>query len=312
MKTIIIVALIFLDIIPSGVPYISDMKKDLGNKIKVQEKTTSNVASQITNDSSQLINFSPLPNKTAAFYTPSVGANKYLAVDMGTGETILEKGKNDPIEVASLTKLMTARLLLKDGNLAKAVTVSDLSKMRTDDSRANLVTGDDITNRDLLKALLIASASDAAITVANNLYPGGYNEFITKMNEEAKTLGLKNTNFDNPVGWDSAKNYSSAYDLQILSRTLLKDEEFRKVVSTPDTSFISEKGYTYPLKNTNVLLDGTTVFGVKTGRTNSAGDCLIALTKVKNRDVLFVILGAGDRFYETRNLLTWTNLVYNW
>lgn len=309
MKTIFIATLIFLDIIPSGVPYVSDVQRDLENKVKIEEKTTPNMASQ---NNTQLIDFSPLPNKTADFYTPIVGANEYLAVDMGTGEVMLEKNKDKAVMIASLTKLMTAKLLLKDGNLAKAVTVNDLSKMRFDDSRANLVIGDEITYRDLLKALLINSASDAALTIANNLYPGGYNEFINKMNEEAKALGLKNTNFDNPVGWDSQKNYSSAQDLQIIARTLLGNEEFKKVVSTPNTSFTSEKGYVYPLKNTNILLDGTTVFGVKTGHTLSAGDCLIALTKAKNRDVLFVILGAEDRFYETRNLLSWANLVYNW
>ncbi|MEK7447660.1 MAG: hypothetical protein AAB632_02605 [Patescibacteria group bacterium] len=309
MKTLIIATLIFLDIIPHGAPFVSEMQRDLESRIKVEEKTTSNVASQ---NNPQLIDFSPLPNKKAEFYTPGVGANNYLAVDVGTSEIMLEKGKNEAVEVASLTKLMTARLLLKDGNLAKTVTVNDLSKMRADDSRANLVAGDEISYRDLLKALLINSAADAALTITNNLYPGGYNEFIAKMNAEALVLGLKNTNFDNPVGWDSPKNYSSAQDLQILTRTLLQNEEFKKVVSTPSTSFTSEKGYIYPLKNTNILLDGTTVFGIKTGHTTSAGDCLIALIKVKNSDVLFVILGAGDRFYEARNLLTWTNLVYNW
>ncbi|MDO8507780.1 MAG: hypothetical protein Q7S53_04420 [bacterium] len=305
MKTLIVAALIFLDIIPHGVPFVSDMQKDLENKVKVEKK-------QITNNNPPLIDFSPLPNKTAKFYTPSVGANDYEAVDMETGEVLLEKNKDSSVEVASLTKLMTARLLLKDGNLAKVVTVNDLSKMRSDDSRANLVIGDEISYRNLLKALLINSASDAAITIANNLYSGGYNEFINKMNEEAKALGLKNTHYDNPVGWDSTRNYASSNDLQILARTLLKNEEFKKIVSTSSASFTSEEGYIYPLKNTNVLLDGTTVFGVKTGHTNGAGDCLIALTKVKGHDVLFVILGAGDRFYETRNLLTWSNLVYNW
>lgn len=305
MKTLIIATLIFLDIIPHGIPFVSNMQKSLESNIKVEER-------QVAQNNPEPINFSPLPNKTAKFYTPTVGANDYEAVDMGTGEVMLEKNKDSSVEVASLTKLMTARLLLKDGNLAKVVTVNDLSKMRSDDSRANLVQGDEISYRNLLKALLINSASDAAITIANNLYSSGYNEFINKMNEEAKTLGLKNTHYDNPVGWDSSKNYSSANDLQILARTLLQNEEFKKIVSISNTSFTSEKGYIYQLRNTNILLDGTTVFGVKTGHTASAGDCLIALTKVKNHDVLFVILGAGDRFYEARNLLKWTDSVYNW
>jgi len=221
MKTLIIVALIFLDIIPHGVPFVSDMQKDLESNVKVEEK-------QILNVNPPPIEFSPLPNKKSNFYEPGVGANEYLAVDMGTGEVMLEKNKDKAVMVASLTKLMTARLLLKDGNMAKAVTVNDLSKMRADDSRANLVTGDEISYRNLLEALLINSAADSALTIANNLYPGGYNEFVRKMNEEAKSLGLKNTNFDNPVGWDSSKNYSSSSDMQILTRTLLQNEEFKK------------------------------------------------------------------------------------
>lgn len=305
MKTIIIVALIFLDIIPHSIPLVSDTQKNLENKVKVEKR-------QVIDNKPQLIYFSPLPNKTADFYNPSVGANAYEAIDMGTGEVLLEHAKDGPLQIASLTKLMTARLLLKDGDLNKTVVANDLSKVRSDDSKANLILGDELAYRDILQALLINSASDAAITIANNLYSGGYNEFVNKMNEEAKVLGLKNTHYDNPVGWDSSKNYSSPEDLAVLTRILLKDEEFRKIVSTRSTAFTSEGGYTYPLQNTNVLLNGTTVFGVKTGTTLSAGQCLIALTKVKTKEVLVVLLGASDRFYETNNLLSWGNLVYNW
>lgn len=305
MKTLIIAVLIFLDIIPHGIPFISDTQKNLESKVVVEQR-------QVVNNNPPLIDFSPLPNKKSNFYEPGVGANNYLVIDMGTSEVILEKNKNESVEIASLTKMMTARLLLKDGDLNKTVVVNDLSKVRSDDSKTNFVPGDELAYRDILRALLIDSASDAALTIANNLYPGGYNTFINKMNEEAANLDMKNTHYDNPVGWDSSKNYSSANDLQILARTLLKNEDFKKIVSTANETITSEKGNHYVLTNTNILLDSKTVFGVKTGHTPSAGDCLIALTKVKNRDVLFVILGAGDRFYETRNLLTWTNLVYNW
>lgn len=305
MKTLIIATLIFLDIIPQGVPFVSDSEKNLESKVAVQE-------SQHVNDNPPLIDFSPLPFKNDKFYMPIVGARNYEAVDMGTGEILLEKGSDESVMVASLTKLMTARLLLKSGDLDKIVTVKDLNKMRADDSRMWLAVGDKVTYRTLLHGLLINSGSDAALTIANTLYSGGYDEFITKMNEEAKSMGLENTHFDNPVGWDSPKNYSSAGDLQILARVLFRDEDFRKIVSTKSEIVYSENGRPYRLKNTNVLLNGKTVFGVKTGHTLSAGDCLIAHTKVKERDVLFVILGAKDRFTETRNLLKWTEIVYNW
>lgn len=305
MKTLIIATLIFLDIIPSAVPFVSDWKESLEDGVRVEER-------QIAEKNPEPLDFSPLPNKSDKFYSPTVGANTYTAIDVGTGETILEKDKDKAVQVASLTKLMTAHLLLKNGNLAKTVKVNDLSKMRADDARANLVINDEISNRDLLKALLINSASDAALTIANNLYPGGYDEFIAKMNEGARTLGLKNTHFDNPVGWDSPKNYSSAQDMQILTRNLLKNEEFRKIVSIPSTSITSANGYIYPLKNTNILLDGTTTLGVKTGTTPSAKECLIVLTKVEGKEVLYVILGANDRFLEARNLFKWTDLGYNW
>lgn len=304
MKTLVIATLIFLDLFPSGTPFIFSLKSDLEKKLVVDKVE---VAQEV--DAPE---FSSLPNKGSNFALPPVDARAYLEVDMETSDIMLEKNKDEKLQVASLTKLMTARLLLKDGNLAKTIKVNDLSRMRAEDSRANLVLGDEIAYRDLLYALLINSASDSALTIANSLYPGGYNEFINKMNEEARALGMKNTNFDNPVGWDSPNNYSTANDLQVLARTLLKNAEFKKVVATSGTSFTSEGGYVYPLKNTNVLLDGTTFFGVKTGRTGLAGDCLIALAKVKNREVLYLVLGAGDRFFETRSLLNWTNLVYNW
>jgi len=312
MKTLIIAVLMFLDIIPSGVPFVSNWKEGLESKVRVEERNIDSGQSQNDAAKNKLLNFSPLPQKNNKFYDLTVGARAYITADMGTGEIILEKDKDKPVQVASLTKLMTARLLLKDGNLAKTVAVNDLSKMRSDDARANLVINDEISNRDLLKALLINSASDAALTIVNNLYSGGYNEFVSKMNEEAVALGLKNTHFDNPVGWDSPKNYSTPQDLQILARILLKNDEFKKTVAISETSITSERGYVYPLKNTNILLDAATTFGVKTGTTLGAGECLIALTKIEGKDVLYVILGANDRFSEARNLFKWTEIGYNW
>src|SRR3990172_200759 len=135
MKSLIIGVLIFLDIIPHGIPFVSDWQKELENRVRVEEKQTgfwtdSGQARTGQNDApkNEPFNFSPLPNKTNEFYVPTVGASEYLAVDLGTGEILLEKDKDKPAQIASLTKLMTARLLFKDRNLAKAVTVNDLSK----------------------------------------------------------------------------------------------------------------------------------------------------------------------------------------
>ena len=307
MKTLIIAALIFLDIIPHGVPFVSDIQKNLENKIKVETH-------QVAGNTNQPLDFSPLPYRNDKYYTLTANANAYMAVDMGTGEILLEKDQDQKLEIASLTKLMTARLLLKDGDLNKTVIVkeSDLSKVPAEEAKMWLAAGDKVAYNTLLHGLLINSGADAALTIADNLYPGGYNEFISKMNEEAANLNLKNTHYDNPVGWDSAQNYSTAKDLQILARTLLQDNTFRKIVDTKSETVYSENGRPYNLQNTNELLNSTTVFGVKTGFTDSAGECLIGAGRVKGQDVLTVVLGTGDRFGETKNLLNWADLVYNW
>jgi D-alanyl-D-alanine carboxypeptidase len=311
MNTIIIAILIFLDIIPGSVPFVSDVKKSLGNKIEVEERTGFWTSQNDAPKNEPLV-FSPLPNKTDKSYELTVGADTYEAIDMGTGEIMLEKDKNKKVQIASLTKLMAARLLLKDGDLEKIAIVNDLSKMRTNDSRMWLAVGDKVTYRTLLHGMLINSASDAALTVANNLYSGGYDEFIEKMNEEADKMNFRNTHFNNPVGWDDKDNYSSANDLQVLARTLLKNDIFRKIVATNSETVYSEQGRPYYLTNTNILLDGTTVFGVKTGTTAGARQCLIALTKTEGQEVLYIILGSDNRFSEAQNLLKWTDSVYNW
>ncbi len=307
MKTLIIVVLIFLDIIPHGVPFVSDIQKSLENNVKVETH-------QVADNTNEPLNFSPLPYQNNKYYTLTASAKAYMVVDMGTGEILLHHAEDSPLQIASLTKLMTARLLLKDGDLSKTITVraSDLNKVPAEEARMWLAAGDKVTYNTLLHGLLINSGADAAVTIADNLYPGGYNEFISKMNEEAANLNLKNTHFDNPVGWDSASNYSTAQDLQILARTLLQNDTFKKIVGTKSETVYSENGRPYNLQNTNELLNGTTVFGIKTGFTNGAGQCLIAAGKVKGQNVLTVVLGTGDRFGQTKNLLEWTDLVYNW
>ena len=125
-------------------------------------------------------------------------------------------------------------------------------------------------------------------------------------------MKLDSTHYDNPVGWDSTQNYSTAQDLEILARTLLQNGTFNKVVGTKSETVYSENGRPYNLQNTNELLGIDNIFGVKTGFTNSAGECLITAGKVKGQDVLTIVLDTGDRFGQTKNLLGWADSVYNW
>ncbi len=307
MKTLIIAALIFLDLIPHSIPYVSDIRKGLENKVRVETH-------QVTDKTNKPPNFSPLPYQNNKYYTLTANAKAYMAIDMGTGETLLQKNQGQKLEIASLTKLMTARLLLQDGDLNKTVMVKarDLNKVPAEEARMWLAVGDKVTYNTLLHGLLINSGADAAVTIADNLYPGGYSEFIAKMNNEAQSMKLDSTHYDNPVGWDSTQNYSTAQDLEILARTLLQNGTFNKVVGTKSETVYSENGRPYNLQNTNELLGIDNIFGVKTGFTNSAGECLITAGKVKGQDVLTIVLDTGDRFGQTKNLLSWADLVYNW
>ena len=158
----------------------------------------------------------------------------------------------------------------------------------------------------LLYSLLLPSANDAAMAIAQN-YPGGENTFIDKMNKMAQSLHFTNTHFGDPAGLLDEQNYTTVLDLARLASVALKNKDFAKVVSTKQKSFSNVDGTVdYSIQNRNKLLDIDGVDGIKTGYTEEAGEVLVT-SKVQNgHRLITVVMGSEDRFLDT---LTLFNLV---
>ena len=188
----------------------------------------------------------------------------------------------------STTKIMTATIIIENCDLSQSVTVSKKAAS-TGGSRLGLKTNDKITIKDLLYGLLLCSGNDAAVALAETA-GGDIQGFSKLMNNKAKALGLKNTNFESPHGLDSDGHYTTAYELAILSDYALKNKTFLEIVGTKNYT-VTINGYPKTLSNTNELLGNLNgIYGVKTGFTNGANRCLVTSCKRNDMDIICVVL----------------------
>ena len=242
-------------------------------------------------------------NNELKTYSPSC-----ILIDSNTGKIIYEKNAYQKMYPASTTKIMTAILALEKCNLNEIATVSDnavsLESVPETYTRANIQAGESLTLENLLNVLLIPSANDAAIVIAEHV-SGSVEEFSKEMNKKAKELGCKNTNFVNPNGVHNDNQYTTAYDLSLIARYAMKNNEFRKIVSKtsytlPSTNKYDKEDRTF--NNTNELLNNNLsnsdnyyyqyTTGIKTGYTDAAKNCIVASAKKDNYEFIAVILGA--------------------
>jgi len=185
---------------------------------------------------------------------------------------------------------MTAYLALRDLRLGQKLKVPPYSAAPAE-SVAGLQTGEKLTVRDLLTAMMLPSANDAAYTVAVGV-AGSEGAFVGEMNRTAKDLGLDDTSYSTPIGLDDIGNYSSAEDLLKLTTLLMEDKRFRGIVSQPQAELTSGAMPRTVVNRNTLLLSDPTVDGVKTGHTLDAGYVLVASAKRKGVPLLSVVLGA--------------------
>jgi serine-type D-Ala-D-Ala carboxypeptidase (penicillin-binding protein 5/6) len=217
---------------------------------------------------------------------PPIPAAAYVVVDGDTGEPLASYNADQPRPVASLTKLMTARLVLDAGPLEHTATVPPL-QIAGDESQAGLEPGDHLSRDELLQAMLVASANDAARTLAVDV-AGNEHSFVRMMNAEAAAAGLDATRYTNPVGLDDLAQHSSAADVAHLARDLMQDPAFRRIVAAESTSLNGSE-----LPATNDLLGAYPgADGIKTGHTDQAGWCIAASATRDGRSIVAVVLGA--------------------
>ena len=230
---------------------------------------------------------------------PNLNSRAAIVFDRTSKTVIYGKNIDEKRAMASTTKIMTAILVLEKGNLSEQIEVCKKAA-NIGGSRLGLHENDKITLKDLLYGLMLRSGNDAAVQIAIHL-GGSIEGFADMMNNKAKELGLKNTNFVTPHGLDDPNHYTTAYELALLTDYALSINEFAKIVNTKTTTIYINKN-PITINNTNELLGYLNgVDGVKTGFTNNAGRCLVTSTTRNNWQIISVVLGADTKKYRTKD-----------
>jgi serine-type D-Ala-D-Ala carboxypeptidase (penicillin-binding protein 5/6) len=241
-----------------------------------------------------------LENEAREVGEPEVAAGAWALADLRSGEFLTGEDASARLPMASTTKIMAALVTLEGGKLGEEVTVSPRAAAFATPAYSNvgLVAGDTLSVRELLMATMISSGDDAAYALAEHLGgEDGVEGFVGEMNREAERLGLADTRFENPVGFDARGHHTSARDLARMTRLAMRYPEFREMVATEYASIFTPYRK-IPLANTNELLFSyPPATGVKTGTTPAAGETLVSSATVGDEAYVCVVLDAGeDRF----------------
>ncbi|MBU1446110.1 serine hydrolase, partial [Patescibacteria group bacterium] len=256
---------------------------------------------------------SKIPTKKTDTVAPQIEAKAAIIIDFESGAILYEKNADQKMQIASITKLMTAIIALENADFGEVVNVSNKAAL-TEGSKAWLLQGEKITMKNLLYALLINSGNDAAIAIAEHI-AGDIPSFVTMMNEKAKKLGLIGTHFQNPIGFDSLENYSTARDVALMGRYAFRNSFVRTTAQIQSMQIESTDGnISHELENTNTLLNSfLNIIGLKTGSTELAGLCFISvIDNGYGNKIITVVLNSPDRFQETKSLASWAFRSYIW
>jgi serine-type D-Ala-D-Ala carboxypeptidase (penicillin-binding protein 5/6) len=226
----------------------------------------------------------------------------YEILDISDGSILIKDHTDIPLPIASLTKLMTAWVTLKYGSLNDAYIVQ-ASDIESISPSLNLKVGDEVKVKDLLNAMLIGSNNDSAKALAGYVSKKTNQKFVDLMNQEAKTLGMKSSRYNNPIGFDSNTNYSSVDDIALLVEALLPTGVFDQTSKEANYSFESLSGKVFTTSATNKLIDKyPDLYAIKTGFTNTALGSMVNLLKHNDRTYLLIVIGSPDRETDTLEL----------
>lgn len=243
---------------------------------------------------------------TAAYAAPSPGdsARASVVIEAESGNIIFEKNAHERKGPASTTKIMTALVALEKGDPEDIVKI-DARAVGTEGSSAYLCAGESVVLSDLLYAMMLGSANDAAAAIAYHI-GGSIEGFAGMMNARAEEIGLSDTHFENPHGLDGESHYTSAYDLAMIAREALKNEKFREIVSTKTKAIkLSDGNVSRVFRNHNRLLfEYDDIIGVKTGFTKKCGRTLVSAAERDGVTVICVTLCDGDDWRDHRRLLS--------
>lgn len=239
---------------------------------------------------------------------PAVGAKSAVLVDASDGQVLWEKDSHRRRAMASTAKILTALVVLEKTKPRDVVTASPRAEAVGDGdplvTQLNLKAGEQLTVEQLLYGLLLPSANDAAVALAEHV-AGSVERFADLMNDKARKLGAKDSHFTTPNGLDDPRQYSSAYDLALFTRAALRVAAFRKIVGTRSHSIpATGSSGPRPLENRNQLLGRFPgAIGVKTGQTVAAGKSLVGAAKRGREERIAVVLASPDPVSESGELL---------
>lgn len=234
-----------------------------------------------------------------------VSAQAAVLMDAKTGQVLFERNGDAVMFPASCTKILTALLALERGGLDDKVKASQRAS-RSAPSHIELKPGETLTLRQLVYALMLKSANDAAVAIAEHV-GGSVEKFAELMNEKARELGCENTHFMTPNGLHHKEHYTTARDLALIARVALKNDTFRKVITTLVVELPwAGKPWKRRIYNKNKLLS---LFqgadGVKTGFTTPAGRCLVASATRDGWQLIAVVLRCNNAWQDAAGLLTY-------
>ncbi len=225
---------------------------------------------------------------------PAVSAKGAVLIEDESGEVVFQRNADARLPMASTTKIMTALVAIENADISKTVSVSPAA-VGVEGSSVYLHANERMTLEDLLYAMLLESANDAATAIAIEV-GGSVEKFAEMMNERARDMGLSNTHFENPHGLDGETHYTTAYELALITREALSNQKFKEICSTyKKTIPLNETEGVRLLINHNKLLksyDGA--IGVKTGFTKKSGRCLVSAAERDGLTFIAVTLGAPD------------------
>ncbi len=242
--------------------------------------------------------FTGCPYKTLAAPI-NVKAVNAIAIDARSRVILYDKDGHKPVSMASTTKIVTALIALNYDSLNEKFIISPKAA-QVRGSKVGYKAGEEITVLELVYGLMLRSGNDAAIALAEGI-SGSVDKFADLMNENAKEMGILNTNFQSPHGLDSEYHFSSAYDLALATIKAKENPIFNKIVATKFISK-SETDFTRDYSNINKILWKEDATGVKTGYTGLAGKCLVSSFEKDGNEIIIVLLNSNQRFEETERL----------
>ncbi|MBM7094714.1 D-alanyl-D-alanine carboxypeptidase [Bacillus sp. H-16] len=248
-----------------------------------------------------------LPVRAGAnVYPGQTSAQGAVLMELESGRVLYEKEAHTQMRIASITKIMTALLAIESGKMDEMVTISSRAE-GTEGSSLYLYAGEKLPLKDLVYGLMLRSGNDAAVAIAEHV-GGSLEGFVYMMNEKAREIGMTNTVFNNPHGLDDhEEHYSTAYDMAVLARYAMENNQYREVSGTKSYKASErENGYRV-FNNKNRLLTQLYPYstGGKTGYTKRAKRTLVSTAEKDGVELVAVTLNAGSDWHDHMNLFNW-------